>query len=321
MAFILSTMRTFIFLFLGFNLISACMTPFRKFPKVSTIDELPYPFETKTADLGNGIKIAYSDQGKGKETIFFIHGLASYMPAWKKNLDELSKTYRCIAIDLPGYGKSSKGAYDGSMDFFAEQVFRLANVLGVDQFWLAGHSMGGQISLVMALKQPERIKGLILAAPAGFETFNEGEKQWFREAVTARATALTPTEQIIANFASNFDNMPSDAYFMITDRLAMRNAKDFDAFCYMIPQSVQGMVNGPVFDQLHKITQPVLVLYGKNDNLIPNRFLHGGTTDAVAKKGCAQLKNHKLVMVPKAGHFVQWEGFSAFNSEVLAFVK
>lgn len=314
-------MKKFIFLLLGINLLSACMTPFRKYPKIAKIEELPYPFETKLADLSNGIKIAYTEQGNGKETIVFIHGLASYMPAWKKNLDELSKTYRCIAIDLPGYGKSSKGPYEGSMDFFAEQVFRFADELGIKQFWLAGHSMGGQISIVMALKQPQRIKGLVLAAPAGFETFNEGEKQWFREAVTAKATALTPPEQIIANYAANFDNMPADANFMITDRLAMRKASDFDAFCYMIPQSVSGMVNRPVFDELHKLTQPVLVIYGKNDNLIPNRFLHGGTTEAIAKKACAHIKNHKLVMASRAGHFVQWEAFSVFNKEVLSFIN
>jgi pimeloyl-ACP methyl ester carboxylesterase len=306
-------------LFLLFG--SSCMTPYSKYPRIQKIDELTYPFATQKLRLDNGIEIAYTEQGNGKETLIFIHGLASYMPAWKKNLETLSKTYRCIAIDLPGYGKSSKGTYDGSMDFYATSVAAFAQKLQLNQFWLVGHSMGGQISLYLTLKYPQQVKGLVLAAPAGFETFHEGEKQWFREAVTARGVMLTPTEQIIANFGSNFHEFPKDAAFMITDRLAMRKAKDFDAFCYTVQQSVQGMVNTPVFDRLPQITQPVLVMYGENDNLIPNKFLHGGTTKAVAQSGVSQLKNATLKMMPRAGHFVQWEAATAVNQAILDFVK
>ncbi len=314
-------MKTYYRILFGLTLLCACMTPFSKYPKINKIEDLTYPFETKKVDIGKGISIAYTEQGSGKETLVFIHGLASYMPAWKKNLDVLSQKYHCIAIDLPGYGKSSKGAYEGSMDFFAESVHVMMEKLGIKNYWLVGHSMGGQISILMSVKYPNEVKGLVLAAPAGFELFTEGEKAWFREAVTAKATALTPVEQIQINFASNFNKMPADADFMITDRLAMRKASDFDAFCYMIPQSVSGMVNRPVFEDLKRIKQPVLVMYGKNDNLIPNRYLHGGTTEAIAKAGCAQIPQSKLVMIPKAGHFVQWEGFETFNKEVINFIN
>jgi pimeloyl-ACP methyl ester carboxylesterase len=64
-----------------------------------------------------------------------------------------------------------------------------------------------------------------------------------------------------------------------------------------------------------------LLKTGKNDNLIPNRYLQGGTKEDFAKAGCAQIPQSKLVMIPKAGHFVQWEGFDTFNKEVLNFIN
>lgn len=88
------------------------------------------------------------------------------------------------------------------------------------------------------------------------------------------------------------------------DRLAMRGALDFEGYCYIIPKRVEGMVDQPVFDLLPNIKQPVLVVFGANDNLIPNRFLNAGTTKKVAEAGVEKLPNAKLVLLPKTGYFV-----------------
>lgn len=296
------------------------MTPIDEYARISSFDELEYPFETKKVALSKDITIAYAEEGNGNETIIFIHGLGSYLPAWKKNVEVLRQYYRCIAIDLPGYGKSSKGEYEGSMEFFSDVVIQFADKVGISQCVLAGHSMGGQISIATALRYPQRVKALILAAPAGFETFTEGQKQWFREVVTARGTALTPAQTVQTNFGYNFYKFPKDADFMIRDRLAMRYAADFDGYCYIIPKSVQGMVNQPVYDLLGKLSQPTLIVFGENDNLIPNRFLNPGRTKDVAMAGFDRIPRATLVMVPKCGHFVQWEGAETFNTAARKFI-
>jgi pimeloyl-ACP methyl ester carboxylesterase len=288
--------------------------------KKSMAEMLEYSFPTKTLSLSQDIELAYVDEGKGSETILFLHGLGSYLPAWRKNVSALSKDYRCIALDLPGYGKSSKGPYEGSMLFYADVVMEMADSLGLEGVYLAGHSMGGQISLVTALHYPDRVKGLILAAPAGFEVFSEGEKQWFREVLSPRGVKLTKPDQIRLNLVYNFYNFPREAEFMVDDRVAMRDASDFEGYCYIIPQCVKGMVDQPVFDKLSLIKQPVLVVYGENDNLIPNRFLNGGKTRKIAEAGHAELPNSQLLMVPKTGHFVMFEAAETFNDAVREFL-
>ena len=288
---------------------------------LSEMRDLQYPCPVQYAQLDKDLEVAYVDQGSGKKTLLFIHGLGSYLPAWKHNIEELKSHFRCIAVDLPGYGHSTKTPHSGKMSYYAQVIIKLMNHLELDKVVLVGHSMGGQIAIMTAYDHPSRVDQLILTAPAGFETFTEGQKQWFREVMTLKGVKLTPVNDIQSNLAYNFYNMPKDADFMIQDRIAMRSASDFDAYCYAIVQSVKGMVDEPVFEILPSIQHKTLVIYGANDNLIPNRYLNPGTTANIAQKGTAQMPNATLQLIPKAGHFVMYEKASVFNQYVLEFLK
>lgn len=290
-------------------------------PQIRSMGELTYPYETKTLTLIDGTQVAYMDEGEGEKTLLMVHGLGSYAPAWKKNMETLSQEYRCIALDLPGYGKSSKGAYTGSMRFYADVVKGVVDQLKLKNVVLCGHSMGGQISMVAALAYPDAFKELILIAPAGFETFHKGQKKWFREVLTPTMVALTPVDQIKANIADNFYRMPKEANFMIYDRVAMRNCEDFPGYCYIIPKCIQGMVDEPVFDYLPKLSARTLVIFGNQDNLIPNRFLNGGSTRKIGEAGVDQLPNAQLEMVNKAGHFVHFEQSELVNTKIQEFLS
>lgn len=298
----------------------ACV-PYKNIPNLKTFEDLKYRAEVKKIELPDNIELAYTDEGQGKETIIFVHGLGSYIPAWDKVIPELSKTYRCIAIDLPGYGKSSKAPHSGMMSFYADVINDFATAMHLDKFSLAGHSMGGQIGMVYSLKWPEKLNYLILVDPAGFEPFTAGQKEWFQDVMTPTLVRLTTFEAIETNLASNFYNVPKDAEFMITDRMAMRKASDFNGYCYAVSQSVAGMVNEPVLDKLQNIKTPTLIFFGENDNLIPNRYLNPGRTRDIAESGHAKIPQSELVMVPKCGHFMMFEKPEVFVQEVQDFVK
>jgi pimeloyl-ACP methyl ester carboxylesterase len=66
---------------------------------------------------------------------------------------------------------------------------------------------------------------------------------------------------------------------------------------------------------------PTLIVFGENDNLIPNPYLHGGKTEDIAKIGHEKIKGSKLVMIPECGHFAQYEKYKEFNNAVLDFLK
>ena len=299
----------------GLLALTAC-----KAPATTNFTDLDYPFPVQHADVG-GTSIAYAEMGHGERTIVLIHGLGSYMPVWKNNAPELATDYRVIAIDLPGYGKSDKPEASYSMKYFARQIHALLGELGVQDPVLVGHSMGGQIAMTYALLYPEEYGGLVLTSPAGFETFEDGEAKWLAQAVSPAFTCAADDESIYARHVGNFHRMPKDAHFMVEDRIALKGDPGFGAYCEAVSKSVAGMLDQPVYDDLPKIDQPVLVLFGKNDNLIPNPFLHGGSTVKVAKKGVDQLPNAELVVLEKAGHMAQFEVADEWNSAVRSFLS
>ena len=302
-------------------LLAACASPYASVEGLKSMDDLQYPFDLKKQKLSASIEVAYVDEGAGDQTIILVHGLGSYLPAWKNNIPTLSKNYRVIALDLPGYGRSSKGPYSVSLEFFAQTVLELADSLGIDKFVMGGHSMGGQITLLTALQYPQRVEKILLVAPAGFETFHDGEKQWFRSVATPTLSKSAKPKNIQDNIAINFYAMPESADFMIRDRIAMRTASDFNAYAYIVAESIKAMVDRPVFDYLNQIEQPTLIFFGEGDQLIPNRFLTGGKTETIAKQGHAMLPHSTLYMVPKAGHFMQFEQADFFNEKVKAFLN
>jgi pimeloyl-ACP methyl ester carboxylesterase len=283
--------------------------------------ELEYEMlPTRYLDV-EGMKIAYAEAGRGP-AVLLIHGLGSNMRVWRRTFDQLAAHHRVAAIDLPGYGRSSKGNYLYSMSLFARVVDRVIDRLGMKDPVLVGHSMGGQIAMTHALAFPQKARALVLAAPAGFETFEPGEGTWMTEVVNKEFLKATPPEALYMNLANNFaGDVPASAMFLYTDRVAIIDGPEFDDYCYANARSIRAMLKGPVYDRLPEIRVPVLVVFGSDDKLIPNQALHGGTTKEVAERGTKRLKHARLQILPNTGHLLQLEAPEAWNRALLDFLR
>lgn len=281
-------------------------------------DQIDYRYEVHRVQVRN-ISVGYLDEGSGDEAILLIHGLGSNAKGWLRNIPELSRNHRVIAVDLPGYGVSDKGYYKYTLSFYAQVLSELLDELKIERATWMGHSMGGQIAMVAALNHPDRVSRLVLISPAGFEAFTDGEGDWMRRVMSPDLVRDTTIRNIAVNLKSNFHKAPPEADFMITDRIQVRGASDFEKYCYAVAENVEAMLDEPVLERLGEISQPTLVLFGQNDNLIPNRYLHGGYTADVAAGGTEQIPDARLVLLPDCGHFVQFEKPNETNAEVLKF--
>ncbi len=290
--------------------------------QTKSMQDIPYPADTKTVSLPGGTEIAYIDRGNGPFTLVFVHGLGTYLKAWQHNVDTLSAHYRCVALDLPGYGKSSKGDYPFGMAFFADQLRAFCSALDLQNVVLVGHSMGGQIALTTALQDTGWVKKLILIAPAGIETFSEAEANWLKMVYTPEVVKNTAPEQIRKNFVINFYQWPEDAEFLYEDRLFLRETAEYDGWCRMVPQCVVAMLNEPVFGRLGEISTPTLLIFGENDALIPNPILHKTqNTLQIANLAQSGIPGSRLRLLPQAGHFVHWEQALLTNQAIRAFLE
>jgi 3-oxoadipate enol-lactonase len=109
----------------------------------------------------NGIELFYEESGAG-EPLLLIAGFACDHANWRKLVPLLAPTNRLITFDNRGVGQSSSPETSYSIRQMAEDTMGLLDAIGLDAVHVAGHSMGGQIALELALACPERVKSLIL---------------------------------------------------------------------------------------------------------------------------------------------------------------
>ena len=115
--------------------------------------------------LSGGLVSALT-MGSGPDVVL-LHGLGSTKASFFDTAAYLSRSYRVHAIDLPGFGSSSKSpTAPYSPRYFAESVVEVLDALDVDRAHLVGNSMGGRVALEVGLRFPERVGGLALLCPA-----------------------------------------------------------------------------------------------------------------------------------------------------------
>lgn len=110
--------------------------------------------------------------------LFFVHGFLNDASVWTAVIDELSTDFRCIAIDLPGHGRSpGNGAGTYGRDPVLGDIRAVMDETGCGPAVMVGHSLGGYLSLALAIEDPSRVTGLgLVGAGPGFRSPTSREK-------------------------------------------------------------------------------------------------------------------------------------------------
>lgn len=281
-----------------------------------------YPFPVRKFYNQEGVEIAYMDVGEGELTLVFLHGFASFGPVWTHNLEVLKKYFRCLCLDLPGHGLSSKKDFAYSQSFYTSVVLEWIGSLQIKPFVLIGHSMGGQIAIRLTAENPGLVSHLALVAPAGFERFSEQEKILLMQYAGSGILGASQYLKLIFNFKNYFYHLNEKEF----EKLKELN-RDFyslvknERLPLILSRTVKGMLDEPVYPLLEKLHLPVLVLFGKNDRLIPNSFLHPtATTEKIARDGCQQIPDVRLKIYEECGHFLPYEYPAKFNIDLYKFL-
>lgn len=322
------------------GLSTGCVTSYKSRPPLSfqeldysSLEGRPWPVKrlalpdtAATHRTAHVPEVAYVELNpEGKQTVLFIHGLGSYLKFWRYQLDAFAEQgYRVIAVDLPGYGKSDKPAsFPYTMEAMGDAVHELARKLGADKPILVGHSMGGQTALSYAIRYPEDLKALVLTSPAGFEKFSPREKAWFKRSFSTTLIKNASEYGIWGSVRqSNFERWRPELEWLIEERVRVAKSPEFDAYAYANVRTVDGLAHDDfVRDSLERITVPTLIIYGEDDRLIPNPFLHGGEARGIMAYGHEHIRGSTLVGLERCGHTVQMDCPQEYNPRVLAFLK
>lgn len=153
-------------------------------------------FYLRTIIARNYLAKAYENECEKRMPMLLIHGFASGVGLFCKNLDSLSETRRVYAFDLLGFGRSSRPPFPETAEEvekkFVEVIEEWRKCMDLDNFILLGHSMGGFLATSYALSYPERIVHLVLIDPWGFVGQDEtahnakaGVRDWFVKKFTS----------------------------------------------------------------------------------------------------------------------------------------
>jgi pimeloyl-ACP methyl ester carboxylesterase len=136
------------------------------FLAATTGSSAPERLRFRAVEIPSAGRISILSAGRG-ETLLCLHGLGGTKASFLPTVAGLADSYRVVAMDLPGFGESSKpiaAPYDAS--WFARAAFETLDALGVERVHLVGNSMGGRVAIEAGLMDRERVAGLVLLSPA-----------------------------------------------------------------------------------------------------------------------------------------------------------
>jgi pimeloyl-ACP methyl ester carboxylesterase len=249
------------------------------------------------------------DVGSGPP-LLFVHGLSGCWQNWLENIPHFARTHRVIAPDLPGFGASEMPRREISMPGYASFLDALCDELGVaGALPVVGNSMGGLIASELALVAPSRVERLALVSPAGVSSESVRREPilavtqllaWLnlmgaphRRAIAGRPGARRAVLGLVCHRA---DLLPGPLVF---EGLMQGAGKPG-----FLPAQ-RAILGHPLCERLHQIACPTLIVWGRNDRIIPVR-------DAERLKG--YIPHARKVVWPHTGHVGMLERPDAFNA-------
>jgi pimeloyl-ACP methyl ester carboxylesterase len=238
----------------------------------------------------DGFRIRYCEAGQGTPLVH-LHGAGGL----RLNVahDLLAARYRVVAIEMPGFGRSEENMRTGTMPELAATIVKATDALGLDRFDLMGTSFGGKAALWLAVRYPERVRALVLEAPAAIRPQN---------AMTGTAPVSGTPEQMAARLYAHPERMPP--------------MPAVDPEVQAKQQRLVARLRGPDRDAeleaaMRRLDTPTLVLFGTLDRVIPPEM---------GRHFKELLPNGHLVLVYDAGHAIGAERPGAFIEVVTDFL-
>lgn len=131
--------------------------------------------EKKIVSIGRE-EIAYLDIGQGP-VVLMVHGNMSSSVHYEPLISRIKDKYRCIAVDLRGFGDSSYNNRFDTLEELADDVNLFTEALGIDSYYLVGWSNGGGVSLKLCAKYPEKVKKFFDIEGAGLKGYPVFKKE------------------------------------------------------------------------------------------------------------------------------------------------
>jgi pimeloyl-ACP methyl ester carboxylesterase len=240
-------------------------------------------------------KFKFIEEGEG-EPLLLLHGLFGALSNFTHLVEHFRKSYKVVVPLLPLFDLDLLHTTVGGLQKFVKRFIEFRNY---DQIHLLGNSLGGHVALVYVLKNPERVKSLILTGSSGlFENGmgdsypKRGDKEYIR-----KKTQLTFYDPAMAT-----DELVDECFEITNNRLKV----------IKIISLAKSAIRNNLGDELNQIKQPTCLIWGNNDTITP---------PFVAKEFNKLIPSSELHFIDKCGHAPMMEVPEEFNKILSTFLS
>ena len=252
-------------------------------------------FELNHID-NNGIDIFYRVNGvENGIPIIFVHGLAGDSRFFHNQLKFFGNSYKTIAIDLPGHGRSSCIS-EQSIAIYTRSIETVVKKEKIDSYILAGHSMGGVICIENYLKHKDKVKALILISTSSYLPVSK-----------------SLIDASVSDFESFFNKMLPRIFHRKAGIFVLAAQKNISDEAKKIIVSDLQLCSGINYtEHLKDIEIPVLLIANKYDRMVPAYL-----TEEMHWK----IKNSEIIIFNNEGHVPFFENSNDFNVRMSEFIE
>jgi len=284
-------------------------------PDELTADLPDFPFESSYREF-DGLRLAHLDIGDGAPVVF-LHGEPTWSFLWRKVIPPVADAgFRCIAPDMPGFGRSDKPIDIDwySWDRHNEIAAQLFEHLGLRNTTIVVHDWGGMIGLRLAVEHPEYVARLVVLDTGIATGHQKMPDAWFAFRDFVERTEDLPVGFLVRG-ACKKD--PGDAVIAAYDAPYPSSASKAGAraFPLMMPLTVDapGAAAGQrTLDALRTDTRPKLIMWADSDPVIP---------PSTGERFAAALNHQIDHVIGDASHFLQEDAGPEIGAHVADWLR
>ncbi len=266
----------------------------------------------------DGVTSQVLTAGEGRPVVL-LHGDGDNAAVWQWVIPALAREHHVFALSLPGHADTDRARIDYTREYMRDFVSATLDALGLERPVLVGNSLGGQLSLWLSLAEPERFPAVVLLDSSGLgwqvnpslaiETLPfVGEY--------AAAVARSPFGGVgrqmsrVSELFWRYDRAPAG---WLAEQARLAKLPGFLDAAIAARRAVLGPwgQRQVLLDQLHRLTMPVLVVWGANDLVVPVAHAHAAAS---------QLPDGELAVIQDCGHMPHVERPDEFLRVVVPFL-
>lgn len=202
--------------------------------------------------LLKNILINYEQMGEGSENLLILHGWGQSLAPWRGTAQFCSKKYKVTAVDFPGFGSSEEPNSIWDTYEYADFVKDFLAKLGIKSTVIIGHSFGGRIGTILASKYPETVSQLVLVDSGGIEI----KSFTVKAKILLYKVFVKPIRKIFGERIKK-----------------LLGSSDYQAVSGTMRQVFVKVVNQDLRHLFDSIKQPVSVIWGSNDKVLPVEYV------------------------------------------------